>query len=109
MTKKESSLFIMIVTQVAINQCKYFSRLRIFDAKGTNPTSGAQTSSAATSFDTIDIDIMGPYQPIKRGKMFFLILTDLFSKFIESFLMQYVTSSKIIILQTKVFVRLGYR
>lgn len=58
---------------------------------------------------TVSLDLMGPYPRSATGKLHLLVVTDIFSKWVEAFPIAKATSRKIIqVLQNEVFARWGY-
>lgn len=60
-------------------------------------------------WETVAVDLMGPYPKSPRGKQFLLVLTDLFSRWTEAFPLSKATTKKITsIIESEVFSRFGY-
>ena len=60
-------------------------------------------------WETIAIDLMGPYPRSGRGKRFILVITDLFSRWVEAFAIGSSDTSVILrLLEQEVFPRWGY-
>lgn len=62
-----------------------------------------------TPWDTVSVDLMGPYPRSTRGRRFLFVVTDLCSRWVEAFPIGNSTASKLIrILEAEVFQRFGY-
>ena len=60
-------------------------------------------------WDTISIDLMGPYPRSSKGRRFILVATDMFSRWVEAFPIGSTESSRIIrLMEEEVFARWGY-
>lgn len=60
-------------------------------------------------FETLAVDLMGPYPRSKTGKTHLLVVTDLYSRWVEAFPIASPTSGKILkILEGEVCLRFGY-
>ena len=65
--------------------------------------------AAQRPWETIALDLMGPYPPSSTGKKFLLVVTDLFSRWIEAFPMASAEAPKLTaLLEKEVFPRWGY-
>lgn len=73
------------------------------------PHAGLKGHDPNHPWDTISIDLMGPYTKTPRGNRFLLVVTDIFSRWVEAFPLP-ITDSKIITntLENEVFARYGY-
>ena len=48
-------------------------------------TDGQRPRTTRTAWETLAVDLMGPYPPTKRGNRFILVVTDMFTRWVESF------------------------
>ena len=65
--------------------------------------------AAKKPWETIALDLMGPYPPSSTRKKFLLVVTDLFSRWIEAFPMASAEAPKLTaLLEKEVFSRWGY-
>ena len=65
--------------------------------------------SAKTAWDTIAVDLMGPYPRTNKGHRFILVITDLFTRWIEAFPLRDATAPRIVqVLENEVFSRWGF-
>ena len=61
------------------------------------------------AWDTIAVDLMGPYPLTSKGNRFILVVTDMFSRWVEAFPLRNATATRITqILENEVFSRWGY-
>lgn len=60
-------------------------------------------------FQTVSVDIMGPYDTDRRGYAYILVITDVFTKWTEAFPMKTARAPRITkLLEDEVFMRYGY-
>lgn len=60
-------------------------------------------------WESISVDLMGPYPRTKNGKRYIFVITDGFTKWIETFTLAVASVNKLVsILETEVFARYGY-
>lgn len=60
-------------------------------------------------WEVVALDLIGPYPKTARGKTGILVVTDLFTRWVEAFAIPEATSGRILqLLKTEVFSRYGY-
>ncbi|KAJ3641849.1 hypothetical protein Zmor_028321 [Zophobas morio] len=78
--------------------------------KRRNPTPNApqRPRQPQEPFETIAVDIMGPYPATSKGNRFLLVVTDLFTRWVEAYPMQKNNATAIIkLLEDETFARFG--
>ncbi|XP_051155402.1 uncharacterized protein LOC127277975 [Leptopilina boulardi] len=70
---------------------------------------GQKPRKPHSAWETVALDLMGPYPLTTRGNRFILVVTDLFTRWVEAFPIRNSNASTIIkILEDEVFSRFGY-
>ena len=70
---------------------------------------GQRPRSARTAWETVAVDLMGPYPLTNQGNRFILIVTDMFTRWVESFPLRNSHAPTLIrTLEKEVFSRFGY-
>ena len=65
--------------------------------------------SARTAWEAIAVDVMSPYPRTRQGNRFILVVTDMFSRWVEAFPLRDLTAPRLIeIFESNVFPRWGY-
>ena len=65
--------------------------------------------AARTAWDTVAVDLMGPYPRTSKGNAYVLVVTDTFSRWVEAFPIRSATATNLVkILEEEVFSRWGY-
>ena len=72
-------------------------------------TDGQRPRTTRTAWETLAVDLMGPYPLTKRGNRFILVVTDMFTRWVESFPLRNSHAPTLIrTLEDEVFCRFGY-
>ena len=70
---------------------------------------GQRPRPARTAWETVAVDLMGPYPRSNKGNRFILVVTDMFSRWVEAFPLRQSTATKLTqVLENEVFSRWGY-
>lgn len=89
-----------------VRSCSICARTKATNQKPNTTSRGRQPHQP---WEVLAIDIMGPYPRTSRGKTNILVVTDLFTRWVEAFAIPEATSSRILhLLRTEVFSRYGY-
>ena len=75
----------------------------------TSTTTTLRPHQPKKPWDTISVDLMGPYPRSSKGRRFILVTTDMFSRWVEAFPIGSSDTTRVIrILEEEVFSRWGY-
>ena len=78
-------------------------------ASNQKPSTAMRGRRPHQPWEIIALDLMGPYPRTSRGKTSILVVTDLFTRWVEAFAMPEATTNRILgLLWTEVFSRYGY-
>lgn len=73
------------------------------------PTVGLRPRSPKTAWETLAVDLMGPYPLTRKGHRYILVVTDLFTRWVEAFPLRNAEAPTITrVLEDEVFSRYGY-
>ena len=73
------------------------------------PPDNQRPRSARTAWETVAVDLIGPYPRTTRGNKYILVVTDVFTKWVEAFPIHQPTASSMTqLLEEQVFRRYGY-
>jgi transposase InsO family protein len=73
------------------------------------PAMGLRGRIPYTPWETLSLDFMGPYPRTQRGKRYILVVTDLFTRWVELFPMSDATADRTVkLLENEVFARFGF-
>ena len=76
--------------------------------RGHHPD-GLRPRTVKTAWDTIAVDLMGPYPRTNKGHRFILVVTDLFTRWVVAFPLRDARATRIVqILENEVFSHWGY-